>query len=187
MAIRNNKQTYGSVAKFFHWLVFIIIAVLISVGFIMSDMENSPDKFRLYGLHKSFGALLLGLALFRLIWKLSSISPDLSSRLNTWQKHAAVGAHWVLYGLMIVMPLSGWAMSSAAGFPVSVFGLFTLPPLMSADKDMLDLLKDAHELIAYVIIGMVALHSIAALVHHFYYRDNTLRKMLPFVKEGDDV
>ena len=179
MALRNTDATYGSAAKWFHWLIFALIAVLLTVGFIMTDLENGPDKFKMYGMHKAFGICVLGLVFLRLVWKLINTSPALPDTLNRLQKMAARGLHWILYGLMFAMPLSGWAMSSAAGFPVSVFGLFTLPNLVSPDKALLEALKEVHETIAYAIIVLVSLHIIAALMHHFHYKDNVLRRMLP--------
>ncbi len=186
MRLKNTKSSYGAVAKCFHWLMAILIIGLIIVGFVMTDMQGSPDKFRLYGLHKSVGASILLLVLLRLIWKYKNISPELPDSLDSWQKLGAKANHWVLYGLMIAMPLSGWAMSSAAGFSVSVFGWFTLPDIVSADRELFLLFRQAHETIGYLIIITVLLHITAALLHHFYYGDNILSRMLPSFKKGFD-
>jgi len=178
--LKNTETQYGSVAKFFHWLMFLLIAALLTVGFIMTGMENSPDKFRIYGLHKSIGAMVLVLALLRLIWRMRNTVPALPEWMRRSEQFLAHASHAVLYALIIVMPLSGWLMSSAGGFTVSVFGLFTLPNLVAPDKALAEALRDLHGLLAYVIIGLVTLHALAALLHHFYYKDNILRRMLPF-------
>src|SRR5689334_2393960 len=123
--LKNTEQSYGSVAKFFHWAIFLLIAGLLTVGYIMTGMENGPDKFQLIGLHKSIGVTVLTLALIRLGWKLANVAPLLPDSLHRYEKLAAHTGHALLYMLMIIMPISGWLMSSAAGFSVSVFGLFT--------------------------------------------------------------
>lgn len=183
MQWRNGEDSYGSPAKFFHWLIFLLIATLLAVGFLMTDMANTPDKFFVYGLHKSIGVVVLSLAILRLCWKLNNITPRLPNTMRAIEKLGAHGMHWLLYALMLAMPLSGWLMSSASGFPVSVFGLFTLPDLVPPDKELKVFFKDAHELIAYLIIFCVLMHALAALLHHYRHKDNVLLRMLPFYKE----
>lgn len=180
--IYNTRSEYGAVAKAFHWLMFILIAGLLTAGLLMTGMENSPDKFFIYGLHKSFGIIVLLLAALRLIWKIRSLTPELPNAMSKLDKRAAHGAHWLLYALMFALPLSGWAMSSAAGFPVSVFGLFTLPDLAAPDKILKGIMHEAHWLLAYALMAIISVHAAAALWHHFYHRDNVLRRMLPFVR-----
>jgi len=182
MSLKNTSESFGWLAKFFHWLIFIVILCLLIIGFNMTDMPNSPDKFKLYGLHKATGIAVLWLVFFRLIWKSVNISPELPDSMDSWQKAAAKASHFALYILIIAMPLSGWALSSAAGFPVSVFGLFTMPNIVAPNKELLSMLREAHEIIAYLIIIVVIAHATAALLHHFYYKDNVLIRMLPFVK-----
>jgi cytochrome b561 len=184
MPFRNTNATYGSVARFLHWCIFVLITSMLTAGFIMINMENSPGKFQLYALHKSFGILILFLAAVRLWWKFHNLSPELPDSLDIWQKRAAKANHIILYILMFAMPLSGWAMSSAAGFPVSVFGWFILPSLIPANKELLEFFREAHLIIAYLIIIMVLFHATAAFLHHFYYKDNVLKRMLFFSKEN---
>lgn len=181
MPYKNTQTTYGSVAKFMHWTAFLLVAALLAAGFIMTDMDSSPDKFRIYGLHKSFGITVLCLMLLRLSWKLCNVTPSLPDAMRRIEKFMAHAAHWLLYALLIAMPLSGWLMSSAAGFPVSVFGWFTLPDLVAPDTHLKRDMADLHEFLALVIIAVVTLHALAALLHHFYHKDNILRRMLPFV------
>ena len=178
--LKNSADAYGIIAKCFHWLIAIAIVCLLILGFVMTDLESSPDKFRLYGIHKSIGALLLCAVFLRIFWRLINITPAMAD-LPEWQKIAAHGAHYMLYVLMIAMPLSGWLMSSAAGFPVSVFGWFVLPDLVAPNNGLRLLLAQVHELLAYAIIALVSLHALAALKHHFIDKDNTLRRMLPLL------
>jgi cytochrome b561 len=182
MPLKNTTETYGSPAKLLHWLMFLMIASLLAAGFVMVGMENTPDKFKLYGLHKSLGITVLTLVFLRLAWRLMNITPILPDTLSRMQKFMAHAAHWGLYALMVAMPMSGWLMSSAAGFTVSVFGWFSLPNLVEPDKALFEFFKDAHEIFAWALILLVAMHAAAALLHHFYYKDNILRRMLPWVR-----
>ncbi len=181
--LRNTLYSYGSVAKFLHWLIALLVIGMLAVGLFMTGMENGPDKFRVYGLHKSTGIMVLLLVAVRLMWKCVNPRPLLPATLHRLEKFLAHAGHVALYALMVAMPLTGWAMSSAAGFPVSVFGLGTLPDFVPPDREMHEFWEETHELLAWVLIVMIALHVLAALLHHFYYKNNILRRMLPFTKE----
>jgi cytochrome b561 len=183
MRYRNTHSAYGVVAKGFHWILFLMITGMVLVGFIMADMDLSPDKVKLYGLHKSTGIVVLALVSMRLAWKFANVSPLLPDSMHALEKFLARAGHAMLYLLMFAMPLTGWMMSSAAGFPVSVYGLFTLPDLVAPDTNLKALMIDAHFYLAWLLVIMVGLHVLAALTHHFYYRNNILRRMLPFTKE----
>lgn len=179
MCLRNTQESYGIVAKSFHWLMALLIVVLLAVGLIMAEMENSPDRFKLIGLHKEFGIVVLALATLRLGWKIFDISPLMPASLSKMAVLGAKAVHLALYFFMFAMPITGWLMSSAAGFPVSVFGLFTMPNLIEPNKEMRHDLGELHELLAWCLIAFIVLHLLAALFHHFYYKDNILRRMLP--------
>ena len=179
MCFKNTLQTYGVVAKIFHWLMAVLIVALLAVGLIMEDMENSPDKFKLIGLHKEFGIVVLTLAALRLGWKVLDVSPLLPESIGKMAQLGAKLLHLSLYALMFAMPITGWLMSSAAGFPVAMFGLFTMPNLVEPDKEFRHDMGELHETLAWVLIALIVLHLLAALLHHFYYKDNVLTRMLP--------
>ncbi len=178
MCLRNTLQTYGIIAKTFHWLMALLIITLLAVGFIMADMENSPDRFKLIGLHKEIGIIVLGLVVLRLGWKILDVSPLLPD-IGRLAQFGAKAVHSMLYALMFAMPLTGWLMSSAAGFPISMFGWFVMPNLIDPDKEFGKYMRELHGVFAWTLIGLIVLHLGAALIHHFYYRDNILRRMLP--------
>lgn len=182
MFLKNTLQDYGSLTKFFHWLIAILIISLLAIGLIMADMENSPDKFKLIGIHKEFGIIVLSLAIMRLGWKTLNISPMLPEGMAKVTIIAAKALHFMLYFLMFAMPITGWLMSSAAGFRVSMFGLFLMPNLIAPDKEFGHQMAQLHEILAYLLIGLILLHISAALLHHFYYKDNILKRMLPNFK-----
>lgn len=180
MPLKNTPDRYGFVTKMFHWIMAILIIMMLVMGLVMEDIEVLADKLWVYNLHKSLGVTILALATLRVIWHLISKTPAFVGGLKDWEKCAAKAVHYFLYFAMFAMPLSGWLMSSAGGRPVSVFGLFTLPDLIEASKDMRHLTGDVHEYIAYALIAAIGAHFGAALKHHFIAKDRTLRRMLPF-------
>ena len=179
MIWRNTDERYGAVAKSFHWLIALLVIVMICVGLYMTGLDISPQKLQLYALHKSIGVTILFLVALRLLWRLTNGVPIPLPNHKKWEKQLARVIHGLLYTALLAMPLSGWIMSSAKGFSVSVFALFTLPDLIRPDDRIAKLAVEFHELAAYTLIGMVALHVAGAMKHHLIDRDDTLRRMLP--------
>ena len=106
-----------------------------------------------------------------------------------WQRRVSAAAHALLYALMLVIPLSGWIYSSAAGVQVVYLGLVPLPDLLPKDKALANLLKAVHGALNYALLALVAVHASAALKHHWVDRDDVLRRMLPFLprRQGDST
>jgi len=179
MMFRNTSNSYGAVAKLLHWSSFLLILLMYKLGWTAEAMSLSPQKIALIGWHKSVGITVLTIILLRLLWKVTNPSPALPAHMGRMQIMAAQGAHWLLYLLVLAMPLSGWMMSSAAGLRVSVFGWVTLPALIAPNRALAHTLREAHGVIAWVLLSVVTLHILAALFHHFYYKDTVLKRMLP--------
>jgi cytochrome b561 len=175
--LHNREDRYGFVAKILHWLMAIAMIGLWGVGTWMSDLENSPTKFTVYGLHKAVGITILMLVIVRLAWRFSQPQPALPSNMSFIMRSLAHLGHFSLYGLMILIPLSGWSMSSAAGYPVSYFGLWTLPNLVEANKPLAEFLNETHEILALVMIILVVIHALAACYHQWILKDGLLRRM----------
>lgn len=180
MMLKNTPEKYGAIAKFFHWVMALAIIFMLVLGFYMQDLPVSPDKFQYYGLHKSIGALILIAVTLRLAWRQINVIPKLPSDMNFPERLGAHLSHYALYTMMFAMPLVGWAMSSAAGFPVTVFDMFTLPNIVAPDKARFELLRELHWLGGYMLAGLIILHAAAALFHHFWRKDNVLKRMLPW-------
>jgi cytochrome b561 len=175
----SNDDRWGSLAKTFHWLMAILILSLGCVGLYMTDLENSPQKLKIFALHKSVGLTVLALALLRLSWRLRDPRPA-DVPMPRWQAAMAHGVHAGLYLLMLVLPLSGWLFNSAAGFPLQYFGLFNLPSLTGGKSDALRAVARAiHENGWWLLLAIVAVHAAGALKHHFLDRDETLLRMWP--------
>ena len=175
--IRNTASSYGSVAKFIHWLMAIMLVGLFIVGNVMTDMDLSPDKLEIYQLHKSFGIAVLALILFRFFWKITNPAPQLPQTMNRFEMIVSQIVHYSFYALILLTPIFGWLMSNYAGYPVSVFGLFTLPDLVAPDQEMNKIFKEWHETLADLIMVLAALHALAALYHYFIKKDRVLQRM----------
>jgi cytochrome b561 len=180
MGWRNTPESFGTLTKTLHWVMALFVIGLLGIGLWMTGLENSPDKFKIYALHKSFGICVLALVFARILWHVYSRKPGFVDGMKPWEKLAAHAAHIFLYLAMIVMPLSGWLMSSAKGYTVTVFFTFDLPHLISENEEWGKLFSETHELLGYALIAAVAVHVGAALKHHFVNKDATLKRMLPF-------
>ncbi len=178
MTLKNTQVQYGWIAIILHWLIAIVVIGLLILGLYMVQLPISLRKLTLYGWHKEFGVLVLMLVVIRLAWRLSNITPALPIHMPAYEKLGARLAHFAFYIFLFALPISGWMMSSAAGLPVSFFGLFVLPDLVSSDPSLMVQLIAVHKWLAYGLIALLCLHITAALQHHFYYKDDILRRML---------
>ncbi len=180
MTAAQRRRSYGTIAKSFHWLMFLMIGGMFPLGYVMSDMAISPQKLQLYSWHKSFGMVILALAILRLAWRLLRPPPPLDHAASNRERAAAHGVHGLLYACLFALPMSGWLMSSAAGLPVVAFSLWQLPdPIGVSEPDRL-LLLTIHMSIGFCLLALLAAHVAASLYHHIARRDDTLRRMLPF-------
>lgn len=182
--VKNTEISYGCVAKTLHWLIALGIISLLTVGLYMTGLEKGEFRGQVYGVHKATGILILVLVVVRIIWRNMNVQPKLPADIPAYQKFAAHFLHYNLYVLMLLIPLSGWTMSSAGGHPVSFYGLFTVPPLVGEDKELGGLAREAHWILAYIIIALISLHILAALYHHFIVKDEVLKRMLPECKKS---
>ena len=177
MSLTNTKTSYGSLARLFHWGIAAIYIGMYYVAYAMMAMPDSPDKFQLYGLHKSFGVFVLMIALTRLIWRWSNPTPGPTGGTKPWQHTLAQLVHYGLYALMLAMPLSGYIMSVASGYDVALFGM-KVPSLVAHNPDLAKAARQAHTLISQAIMGLVGLHVAAALWHQLIRKDRTLTRMM---------
>ncbi len=174
---------YNAVAITLHWLLALVIVGLFGVGIYMTDLPFSPWRLKLYNWHKWAGVSLLVLSLVRLVWRVTHRPPALPEAITRampgWQNVAHHATHHLMYVLFFAVPLLGWAYSSAAGFPIVWFGQIALPDLVTANKELAELIKPLHKLSALALMGLAALHVAAALKHQWIDRDGLLLRMLP--------
>ncbi|MBU2641455.1 MAG: cytochrome b [Gammaproteobacteria bacterium] len=168
---------YTTPAIVLHWLVALLIFVGFPLGVYMHELPLSPTKLQLYSYHKWIGITVLLLAGLRVVWRLTHRPPPLPDSVVRWQRQASAVVHGLLYVLMLAIPLSGWLMSSAKGFPVVWFGVLPLPDLVDKNRELGDLLVGVHQALNFTLLGLVILHVAAALKHHFIERQPFLQRM----------
>jgi len=180
MTLRSDAARWGTLAKFFHWTIALLIVGAGIVGLYMTGLPNAPQKIRIYAIHKSVGLTVLALALLRLAWRLYDRRPD-EVPMPRWQAVGARMVHGLLYLLIFALPLSGWLYNSASGYPLQWWGLVQLPSLSGgSDATLKPLAHGLHEWLFWILVATLVAHAGAALVHHFVERDATLARMLPW-------
>ena len=115
----------------------------------------------------------------RIAWRWYAGTPDALPGTPRWQERIASLTHLALYALLLAMPLSGWILNSASGFPLQWFGLVNLPAITGKDHDLHELAEDIHEWLFWAMVTLVVMHAAAAFYHHLFQRDATLTRMLP--------
>ncbi|MBN8770456.1 MAG: cytochrome b [Thiobacillus sp.] len=168
---------YSTPAIVLHWLVALLIFVAFPLGLYMADLPLSPEKLKLFSYHKWIGVTVFMLAGLRVVWRLTHTPPPLPASVASWQRRASAVAHGLLYLLILVIPISGWLMSSAKGVQTVWFGVLPLPDLIGKDKALGHLLEEVHETLNYTLLALVVLHVAGALQHHFIERQPFLQRM----------
>lgn len=191
---------YTTVAILLHWLIAFAIFGMFAFGWYMTDLpkeapkQSTYDLFDLgvytwelakaesprafyYNLHKSFGITLLGLIIFRLIWRITHKAPAMLSSYKAWERKLATGAHHLLYLLMLAIPLSGFIMSINSKYGVKWFGIKLFSGL--DDYDAHHLFEEVHEVVGQILLLIVIIHVLGALKHKFIDKDETLSRILP--------
>lgn len=196
-----TERRYHAIAIALHWAIAVLIVTLVIVGTwmhgaqeaLVANAKDAPPAAlvqAVYQMHKSFGLLALALTAARLVWRLLNPPPPLPAHLAPWERAAAHAVHWAFYGLMFAMPLSGWALASASTtpYPTRLFFVEWLPwphigalahlaPDAKADAEAT--IGEAHKLLAYGALGLLAVHLGAVARHVFVARDTVLARIAP--------
>ncbi len=175
---------YATTAILIHWSVVVLILVAFPLGLYMHGLALTPDKLRLYSYHKWIGVTVFVITLARLAFRALHAPPGLPSSMSVWERRAAQAAHGLLYAFLFLVPVSGWLMSSAMGFQTVWFGLIPLPDLIAKSKSLAAMLWQLHQVLNFLMLCLILLHTAAALRHHFLQRDETLKRMLPWLRRG---
>ncbi|CAN5264720.1 hypothetical protein BH09PSE1_BH09PSE1_02930 [soil metagenome] len=174
------RNRYSIVSLVFHWGLALLI--LCQVLLITASEADDGAARELIGLHKSLGLTILVLTLARIGWRMANPAIPLPVEMPKWEKIAARTSHVLFYGLLIGLPLLGWASSSAGGRDIHWFGLFDWPLLpLPLNRDLAGMLMGLHRAGVKVLYVLLALHVLAALKHHFVDRDNVLHRMIPLI------
>lgn len=178
MQWRNDTEKYGALSAGLHWFMLILIAAVYACMELRGIFpKGSAPREAMKTWHFMLGLSVLALTALRLILMASGPVPRITPEPQRWQQSAAKLMKLALYGLMLGLPLAGWLILSAAGKPIPFFGL-QLPALIAQDKATASLIKEVHEAGATVGYLLIGLHAAAALFHHYWAGDNTLKRML---------
>ena len=162
-----------------HWGTAVAIVIAVAAMFIRDAVEDKLLRQLLLEIHRQLGMLILITAVLRLAARLRIGLADHAPGMAAALRRTAEAAHGLLYGMLIALPLVGWALSSAHGITVALFGAVPLPKLVTPDSELADTLSDYHVWLAWGLLLLVGMHVAAAAWHHFVRRDAVLRAMLP--------
>ncbi|MDX8390376.1 MAG: cytochrome b [Mariprofundaceae bacterium] len=181
MILKNTRDRYGLISIITHWLMAIVVFGMFGLGLWMVELNYYDNWYHdAPYIHKSIGMLLLFMLVFRLVWRLINIRPELMG--ESWEKVVALSVHRSHYVLLFIMMISGYLIPTAAGVGIDVFGWGTVPASLSFDKKTTDLMGVIHLYVAWAVMGLAAAHAGAALKHHLIDKDQTLLRMLGWVK-----
>ncbi|WP_171240588.1 cytochrome b/b6 domain-containing protein [Ruegeria sp. HKCCA5491] len=193
MSATNTFSSYGSVTKTFHWLTALLILTALPLGWIANDIAHAiydptvptteddiARAARLFSMHKTVGITVFFVALARILWAFSQTKPGLLNADNKPEAFAAETVHWLLYGSLVLVPLTGWAHHAAAeGFAPILWPFGQNLPFVPKSAHLAELTASLHWLFVWTLAGSLVLHIAGALKHHVVDKDSTLRRMLP--------
>ncbi|MGY6550653.1 MAG: cytochrome b [Erythrobacter sp.] len=170
------EERYNRIAQMLHWVIAALVIANILTGLFHTAFE---DVIRLVPIHKSVGMTIFALTIIRIAWRLTWTHPPYPATLSPFEVMTARLVQGVFYGLMLLMPLSGWIMASAGKYPLGWFGLFDVPKLAITQADPVYALgRGAHEILGWVFAALALLHIAAALRHRFILKDRVLQRMM---------
>ncbi len=172
---------YALTSRILHWVMALLIIFLLGLGIYMSDFldEDSANRLVVYNLHKSLGVVVLILVFLRITNRLLTRTPALPFAISALEKKLAKFGHFALYFLMITTPLSGYLMSSFAGYPVKLFAI-ELPNFFEANYEIAEFFAETHELSAFTLLGLIVIHILAVIRHRFFDKpgNDVLNRMM---------
>jgi cytochrome b561 len=170
---------YSTSSKAFHWLTVILLVIQYAVGWLMPHVRRDTLPIGLISWHISVGILVIVVVVLRLVWRWTHAAPPPLPAVSPFMQTIANWTHGLLYLFAILIPVMGWANASARGWQLSFFGLLPLPAIGSKGSPLIHAFGQLHSLFAWILLGLIALHVLAALFHHLIVKDDTLRRMLP--------
>lgn len=179
MTVLKTRTGYTTTAKLLHWTILALLIGQFIVAWSMPHIGRNTQPNTIINLHLSIGVIVLAMAIARLAWRATHAEPKPLDGIPPWQVQSARVIHWLLYILLVVVPVLGWINASWRGFPVIMFGL-ELPKLMATRAPGGNWTGDVHGVLAnYLMLALVGLHVAAVLYHYFMRRNGVLQRMLP--------
>jgi cytochrome b561 len=174
-----RAPSYGSVAKTLHWLIVALLIAQYAIAWTMPDINPRTPPSILIDFHFSIGVTILFLAVVRLLWRWRYPVPLISDDVPAWQDWAARTTHGLLYLLLFLLPILGWIDAGFRALAIHFYELVTIPPIVGAQRALAGRTGDIHTLVSYILLGVIGLHVLATLYHHFWLRDRVFYRMLP--------
>ena len=179
MPLANTPSSYGVVTRLLHWSVALLIIPLVPLGWWMVGLSYYDAWYHdALELHKALGMLVLVLGTLKAIWYLANHKVAFADGLRRWERAAARSVHWAFLVLMVLIPVTGYVISTSAGDGISMFGWFEVPAVLGKDEAVRDIAIEIHFYAAYAAGALVCVHAAAAIKHQLVDRDGTLRRML---------
>ena len=173
------QSRHGGTTIILHWLTALLVIALFATANIWGFLERGSSlRHGLQSFHISMGLLLAAVMVLRLVWRVTR-KHDLTRTLPKWQEAAASLVHVVLYALLVGQVALGFLLRWAQGEPLTFFGLFSMPTLVTLDDGLARTLGGLHDNVAWAIMIIAGLHAGAALLHHYVLRDDVLLRMMP--------
>jgi len=182
MQFYNSPKRYGVGPMFLHWLTALLVIVAWTLGIFGDDIPRGQMRDLSRFVHVSAGLIVIMVLVARLVWRIvNPPPPSEATPLGPWADRAGRLAHYALYALLAVVPIVGMVALFGEGKPLPFFGLFEVPSPWPEDKAFTERTEEIHETLANALLALAALHTIAALIHHWAFGDRTLTRMLPWV------
>jgi cytochrome b561 len=176
--VPREQLHYGTTAKVFHWVIVALLAVQLPLGWLMPDIHRGMQPGNAMILHLSIGFTVLVLIVLRFFWRLTHpVAPE--TNLPAWQRLSSELVHWLLYLAVFATTMTGWVFASMRGWTVSLFWTIPLPRLVGEGSPIGRQIGPWHDTLPWILVGLIAVHVLAALVHLFVYRDRVMYRMLP--------
>lgn len=172
-----DVKPFSLLSKIMHWLIACIVIPMLALSFFLEDLPNTMQGTA-FLIHKSLGLTVLLIMLFRLFWIHYRGRPALPPEMPGWERVFSRTVQYAFYFFLILMPMAGWILSTVSNHIPSYFGLFPLPfPGITANEHLANIMDDAHKIMAWILIGLLFLHVSGALKHHFWNKDQVLKRM----------
>ena len=168
-------QKFTAASRVLHWLTAILIFAALLIGFTMVTWLGGYAALRV--IHMSIGVLILVVVVLRILNRARHHPPAWPKTIGPLEGKAVIWSERLLYALLFAQPLVGWAMVSASGMPVRVFGVLRLPPIAPFNINVFAILREAHSILAYLLVAVIAAHVSAVLAHSIVLGDGMLRRM----------
>lgn len=177
-----RRESYGAGARLFHWLTLALLLLIVPLGLVMGGLPRGALQNTAFITHESLGLTVLGLTLLRFAWRLTHPVPPPSSDLSFIEVLASGSVHWLLYLVLIVMPLMGYFFLAFSGIDLHYFGLLRVPEPVTQDKETGKFFLALHASLQWAVYGLVLMHVGAAVHHYFMRRNDVLQRMLPSLR-----